>query len=112
YYNPYINKPADEFGNNATYKPKEGGPGYYRPATLASLWSTAPFIHNNTVGGFYPQRDGEKVANPTTVRGRLDAFDDAIRKVLWKKYRTQESLVPGVTFESVPGDLRRTHPWA
>ena len=29
-----------------------GGRGYIRPASLVSLWSTAPFLQNNTVGPF------------------------------------------------------------
>src|SRR4029434_5513554 len=27
-----------------------GGRGYIRPASLVSLWSTAPYLQNNTVG--------------------------------------------------------------
>ena len=40
-----------------------GGRGYIRPASLVSLWSTAPFLQNNTVGPF----DTEPVG------GRADA---------------------------------------
>ncbi len=29
-----------------------GGRGYTRPASLVSLWSTAPFLQNNSVGPF------------------------------------------------------------
>jgi|GEM_PF-749617 len=112
YYNPFLNKAADQFGNNASYRPRGGGPGYYRPATLASLWSTAPFIHNNTIGGFYPRRQGDTTINPTSVRGRLDAFDDAIRRVLWKKHRATPGLNGEVSFERLPGDLRQTDHWA
>ena len=35
-----------------------GGRGYTRPASLISLWSTAPFLLNNSVGKFNWQRVG------------------------------------------------------
>ena len=34
----------------ADYPLPAGGRGYIRPASLVSLWSTAPFLQNNTVG--------------------------------------------------------------
>jgi hypothetical protein len=59
------------------------GPGYYRPPSLISIWSSAPFLHNNTVG-----------LDPTivmpgdvSVAGRLKAFQDGIEKMLWIKDR-------------------------
>jgi hypothetical protein len=30
--------------------PSDGGRGYYRSTTLLSIWSSAPFLHNNAVG--------------------------------------------------------------
>src|SRR5262249_55523735 len=42
-----------------------GGRGYYRPASLAGLWATAPYLHNNSVGAF--------VKDPS-VAGRMAAF--------------------------------------
>lgn len=50
-----------------------GGRGYYRPASLVSIWATAPFLHNNSVGLFN---------NDPSVEGRLRAFTDAIDKLL------------------------------
>src|SRR5206468_1157886 len=29
---------------------KGGGRGYYRPASLLSVWAYAPFMHNNAIG--------------------------------------------------------------
>ncbi|MEY2558952.1 MAG: hypothetical protein QOE34_2377 [Verrucomicrobiota bacterium] len=49
------------------------GRGYYRPASLIGLWATAPFLHNNTVGLFN---------NDPSVKGRLEAFDDGIHRLL------------------------------
>jgi len=50
-----------------------GGRGYYRPPTLVSVWATAPFLHNNSVGNFN---------NDPSVEGRVRAFNDAIAKLL------------------------------
>jgi len=50
-----------------------GGRGYYRPASLVSVWATAPLLHNNSVGLFN---------NDPTVEGRVTAFNDAINKLL------------------------------
>jgi hypothetical protein len=49
------------------------GRGYYRPASLIGLWATAPFLHNNTCGLFN---------NDPSVKGRVEAFDDGIRRLL------------------------------
>ncbi len=101
YFNPYRAKAAamkfDAFGTNDEYNDgrKKGGPGYFRPATLISIWATAPFFHNNALG-IYTQ--------DTTVNGRLVAFDDAIRKLLWNNQRPGYER-GGVTYVP-PGDLR------
>ena len=50
-----------------------GGRGYYRPASLVSVWATAPYLHNNSVGLFN---------NDPSVEGRLHAFDDGMDKLL------------------------------
>jgi hypothetical protein len=55
-----------------------GGVGYYRPPSLASLWSSAPFLHNNSLGIF---------TGDPSVAGRMRAFDDAIEKLLWPEKR-------------------------
>lgn len=60
--------------------PGEGnGPGYYRPPSLISLWSSAPFLHNNTVG------IDPMTATPgdVGVAARMKAFQDGIEKMLW-----------------------------
>jgi hypothetical protein len=66
YWNPYTDR-------EETWTPPAGGRGYYRPASLISIWATAPFLHNNSVGLFN---------NDPSVKGRLAAFDDAIRRLL------------------------------
>jgi hypothetical protein len=97
FYNPFSGKPAiDAEGNNDKYFPPAGGPGYYRPASLISLWATAPYLHNNALG-LYNQ--------DPTVKGRLEAFDDGINKILWKKYRDPR-FDPVPVDKHRPGDLR------
>ncbi|MCG8455880.1 MAG: hypothetical protein MI919_06320 [Holophagales bacterium] len=55
-----------------------GGRGYMRVPSLVSVWSTAPYLHNNEIGTF---------TGDPSVEGRLAAFDDAIRKMLWPELR-------------------------
>ncbi|MDR3100063.1 MAG: hypothetical protein LBV73_23730 [Paraburkholderia sp.] len=74
FFNPFRKTSAvDKWGNNDEYAPPGGGPGYYRPASLVSLWATAPLLHNNSLGIY--NRD-------PSVKGRLEAYDDAIDKLL------------------------------
>jgi hypothetical protein len=65
-------------GAEKSYETPSGGPGYYRVPTLISIWATAPFLHNNALGTFN---------NDPSVKGRLEAFDDAITKLLWPEKR-------------------------
>ncbi|MGK7930679.1 MAG: hypothetical protein AB4041_04505 [Microcystaceae cyanobacterium] len=55
-----------------------GGAGYYRTPSLISLWSSAPFLHNNMLGEFN---------SDPSVKGRMEAFDDAVEKLLWPEKR-------------------------
>jgi hypothetical protein len=68
-------------GAEWTYEMPGGGLGYTRPASLVSLWSTAPYLLNNSVGRFHWQG---------TVEARMASFDDAIRKMLWPEQRTKD----------------------
>jgi hypothetical protein len=61
-----------------SYEAPGGGRGYYRVPTLIGIWATAPFLHNNALGKFN---------NDPSVKGRLDAFDDAITRLLWPEKR-------------------------
>ncbi|HEV8242237.1 MAG TPA: hypothetical protein VGS57_22915 [Thermoanaerobaculia bacterium] len=95
FYNPWSGKGLDQWGNNDVYVPEGGGPGYYRPASLISIWATSPLLHNNSLGLFN---------NDPSVHGRLAAFDDAIDKLLWKSKRR----VPNP--QHADGDLRYHRP--
>lgn len=35
------------------FDPPGGGRGYYRTPSLISVWATAPYLHNNSVGDYY-----------------------------------------------------------
>lgn len=72
-----------------------GGRGYTRPASLISLWSTAPFLLNNTVGKFNPS---------PSVQGRMDSFQDSIEKMLWPEKREKDSVLG----DKIPGVIDRT----
>ena len=67
------------------YSMLDGGRGYIRPPSLASLWSTAPFLLNNTLGKFYPSG---------TVEDRMKSFNTSIEQLLWpeKRYCDQRDL--------------------
>jgi hypothetical protein len=84
WYHPYT-------GEARTYTMPAGGRGFTRPASLISLWSTAPYLLNNSVGRFEPS---------PSVEARMRAFDDGIRQMLWPERRDQDSLlgdrIPGV----------------
>jgi hypothetical protein len=102
YFNPYqgadggmdVFMPRHRVRNQA--QPGGGGPGFYRVPTLVSIWATAPLLHNNSLGTFN---------NDPSVDGRLETFDDAIRKLLWPERRLESSSYN----EATPERLRRDH---
>jgi len=76
-YNPYTGEPWQ-------YPMPSGGVGYVRPASLVSVWSTAPFLQNNSVGPFNPS---------PSVDARLKVFDASIHQMLWPDTRAKDSLL-------------------
>jgi hypothetical protein len=68
------------------FKPKDKnvGPGYYRTASLVSVWSSAPFLHTNALGKF---------TGDPSVAGRMEAFNDAIEKLLWPEKRLNKDSI-------------------
>jgi mono/diheme cytochrome c family protein len=101
YFNPFLG----ESGGDDTYTPRHkspkdlpggGGPGFYRVPTLLSIWTSAPLLHNNSLGLFN---------NDPSVDGRLLAFDDAIRKLLWLEKRLESSSYN----EATPERLKKDH---
>jgi hypothetical protein len=88
WYHPYT-------GQKMSYKMPAGGRGYTRPASLVSLWSTAPFLLNNSVGRFYPD---------PSVAARMKSFQDSIEKMLWPEKRDKDLLLG----DKIPGTIDRT----
>src|SRR5262249_27116489 len=81
-------------GTPGKYTMPAGGRGYTRPASLISIWSTAPFFLNNALGTFDSRG---------SVEGRMTAFDESIPELLWPERRKKDALVP-----SLPGYIQRT----
>ena len=65
-------------GKERPWEVPGGGRGYYRPPSLVSLWAGAPFLHNNALG---------KHVHGVTTAERMEAFDDAVTKLLWPERR-------------------------
>lgn len=87
-YNPMTGAPRP-------YTMPAGGRGYTRPASLISLWSTAPFLLNNSVGTFNPS---------PSVQARMQSFQNSIEMMLWPEKREKDSVLG----DKVPGVIDRT----
>ncbi len=72
-------------GQIRAYRMPAGGRGYTRVPSLISLWSTAPYLLNNSVGLF----NGDP-----SVKGRMAAFDDGITQMLWPEKRARDAVLP------------------
>ena len=60
------------------------------------MWSTAPYLLNNTVGKLSPDEDPytREGYNPSPdVASRLRAFNDGIRKMLWPDTRDKDKVL-------------------
>jgi hypothetical protein len=65
-------------GGEQPFEMRPGGPGFYRVPSLVAVWTSAPFLHNNALGNYN---------HDPSVKGRMEAFDDAIRKMMWPEKR-------------------------
>ena len=63
-----------------------GGRGYTRPPSLISLWSTAPFLLNNSVGENAFEQD-------PSVDARMRVFQASIEQMLWPEKRKHDPLL-------------------
>ena len=110
WYHPFTGEPR-------TYQMPAGGRGYTRPPSLVSLWSTAPFLLNNSVGSIDPDNpkcaedwesygdEGKDCLNPApSVAKRLRSFDNSIREMLWPETRAKDVLLG----DKIPGKIDRT----
>jgi hypothetical protein len=87
-YDPFSGAPAP-------YAMPAGGRGYTRVPSLISLWSTAPFLLNNSVGRFNPS---------PSVDARMASFNDSIGQMLWPERRDKDPVLG----DKVPGIIDRT----
>ena len=71
-----------------------GGRGYIRPASLVSLWSSAPFLLNNSLGDFYWSG---------SVPDRMKSFDSGIEQLLWPEKRKGDRKYVTASGKEVPG---------
>ena len=87
-HDPFTGKPYQ-------YKMPAGGRGYTRVPSLISLWSTAPFLLNNSVGPFEQ--------NPS-VDARMRVFQASIEQMLWPEKRAKDQIFGN----AIPGVIDRT----
>jgi cytochrome c2 len=87
-YDPFTGKPRP-------YYMPAGGRGYTRVPSLVSLWATAPYLLNNSVGKFE--------ASPS-VEARMTSFQDSISQMLWPERRDKDSVLG----DKIPGLIDRT----
>lgn len=94
-------------GEPRDFEMPAGGRGYTRPASLISLWTSAPYLLNNTVG--YPAlEDAPEYSSSGSVEDRMEKFEDSIEKMLWPERREGDrTYVTAGGFE-LPGVVDRT----
>ncbi|HYY96143.1 MAG TPA: hypothetical protein VE713_16680 [Pyrinomonadaceae bacterium] len=99
-------------GEPRKYDMPGGGRGYTRPASLISLWSTAPFLLNNTVGRLDPDAPNDDYNPNPSVEKRMHVFQDAIEKMLWPEKREKDPTLERIFRErgiqDFPGVVDRT----
>jgi hypothetical protein len=71
-------------GEEKNYEMPAGGRGYTRVPSLVALWSTAPYLVNNSVGKF---------VNDPSVAGRIESFDASIHQMLWPESRKHDDVL-------------------
>ena len=91
-------KPIDLYNPlTGKYDLKFSGPkAYYRTPTLVSVWATAPYLHNNSVGEY----NGDP-----SIAGRMAAYEDGMSKLLWPERRRGPASVKVTTEDSRFPDL-------
>ena len=82
-------------GEPRRYVLPAGGRGYTRPPSLISVWSTAPFLLNNSVGHFEVE---------PSVEARMRSFQKSIEQMLWPETRERDTQLS----DKVPGLIDRT----
>jgi hypothetical protein len=65
---------------------------FYRTPTLVSIWATAPYLNNNSVGIY---------TGDPSIAGRMAAYEDGMTKLLWPETRLGRSANSGSSFFSM-----------
>ena len=86
-------------GEPRPYEMPAGGRGYIRPPSLISLWSSAPFLLNNSLGDFYWSG---------SVADRIKSFDSGIEQLLWPKKRNGDRTFVTASGKLAPGVVDAT----
>jgi hypothetical protein len=86
-------------GEPRPYAMPAGGRGYIRPPSLVSLWSSAPFLLNNSLGDFHWSG---------SVADRIRSFDTGIEQLLWPEKRKGDRMFVTASGKSVPGIVDTT----
>jgi hypothetical protein len=73
-------------GEDWAFTMPAGGRGYTRPPSLISLWSTAPFLQNNSIGP-------PKFNPDPSVGARMRVFEQSIEQLLWPEKRQRDSVL-------------------
>lgn len=100
YYDPFTKR-------DDNFQPDGNGPGYFHVPSLVSIWATAPLLHNNALGKYVADTDE---ARRVSVAGRLEMFDDAIEKLLWKEKRGRSPSGEGGLRETADAIWRGSDP--
>jgi mono/diheme cytochrome c family protein len=87
-YDPFTGAPS-------SYTLPGGGRGFTRPPSLVSVWSSAPYLLNNSVGPF----NGDP-----SVDGRMKTFQASIEQMLWPEKRDKDAVLG----DKIPGVIDRT----
>jgi hypothetical protein len=69
---------------------------FYRTPTLVSIWATAPYLHNNSVGEY----NGDP-----SIAGRMAAYEDGMSKLLWPEGRQGLASIKVTTEDSKLPDI-------
>lgn len=91
-------------GEPRSYTMPAGGRGYIRPASLVSVWSTAPFLLNNALGDFYWSG---------SVPDRMSSFESGIQQLLWPEKRKGDRQYITASGKLAPGliDVTSSQTW-
>jgi hypothetical protein len=100
-----LNFPRPWGGAPFTFQAPGGGRGYYRPASLVSLWATAPYLHNNSVGPLTSD-PAKRIPDPS-VAERVRLFQLSIEQMLWPEKRTPAVKVTSKASQLLPPQVIR-----